>query len=292
MNSGNHYGLKYKVLNPNLKIQSYCVKIMTWRFIDTDLTDGYYSAALFESIAKHVGCGEVDDTILFWRVRTPAVYLGFHQYVEDEIHEDYCATNGIQVVRRVLGGGCGYCDEDQILFSVISRECSGTIPADIRGAYSRVLGGPINTLRAFGFDGKLEPARNAVYTQGRKISGNAQGRFDGALLVNGSFLLDFGFDEMDRVLKNPTKNLADGVERARDGMITLLDLLGGADYDINHVKGALKRGFEDALGVEARRSALTESEIALARRLSEKHRSREWVYRMDDKRRRRRAREQ
>ena len=33
-------------------------------------------------------------------------------------------------------------------------------------------------------------------------------------------------------------------------MITLSELLGGAGYDIN-VKGALKRGFEDALGVEA-----------------------------------------
>ncbi len=39
---------------------------MTWRFIDTDMTDGYYSAALFESIAKYVGNGEVDDTILFF----------------------------------------------------------------------------------------------------------------------------------------------------------------------------------------------------------------------------------
>ena len=49
---------------------------------------------------------------------------------------------------------------------------------------------------------------------------------------------------MDWVLKNQTKNLAGGVERARDGMITLSELLGGAGYDIDHVKGELKRGFE------------------------------------------------
>ena len=111
------------------------------------------------------------------------------------------------------------------------------------------------------------------------------------MLVNGSFLLDFGFDEMNRVLKNPTKNLAEGVERARDGMITLLELLDGAGYDINHVKEALKHGFEDALGVETRRGVLTGEEIELARRLSEKHMGRDWIYRMDDKRRRWRARE-
>ncbi|MBC2694333.1 MAG: lipoate--protein ligase family protein [Desulfobacteraceae bacterium] len=120
----------------------------------------------------------------------------------------------------------------------------------------------------------------------------AQGRFAGAVLVNGSFLLDFGFDKMDRVLKNPIKNLSEGVERARDGMITLSELLDGAGYDIDHVKGALKCGFENALGVEARSSVLTGEEIELAQRLSEKHRSRDWIYRMDDKRRRRVARAQ
>lgn len=55
------------------------------------------------------------------------------------------------------------------------------------------------------------------------------------------------------------------------------------------MKGALKRGFEDALGVEAGRSVLTDLEIKLAQRLNEKHKSREWIYRMDNKRRRRRA---
>jgi hypothetical protein len=73
-------------------------------------------------------------------------------------------------------------------------------------------------------------------------------------------------------------------------MITLSELLGGAGYDIDHVKGALKHGFEDALGIEARRGVLMDSEIELAQRLSKKHRSRDWIYRMDDKRRRRVAR--
>jgi len=264
---------------------------MTWRFIDADRIDGYYSAALFESIAKHVGAGRADETILFWRVRTPGVYLGYHQYVEDEIHEDYCMANDIQVIRRVLGGGCGFCDGDQILFSVIGREAGGVISLDIHDAYSRVLGGVVSALEALGCDGELEPARNAVYSGGRKISGNAQGRFDGAVLVNGSFLLDFDFDEMDRVLKDPTKNLTVGVRYARDGMITLSDLLGRRGYDICDVSEVLKRGFEDALGVTTVRGALTDSEDLLASRFAERHRSRDWVYRMDDKRRRRLGRE-
>jgi len=50
----------------------------------------------------------------------------------------------------------------------------------------------------------------------------------------------------------------------------------------NHALGAAW----GAVGVEARRNVLTGVEIELAQRLSEKHRSRNWIYRMDDKRRR------
>ena len=264
---------------------------MIWRFVDAGRIDGYYSAALFESIAKHVGAGRADETILFWRVKTPVVYLGYHQYVEDEIHEDYCVANDIQVIRRVLGGGCGFCDGNQILFSVIGREAGGVISPDIRNAYSRVLGGVVSALEALGCDGLLEPARNAVYSGGRKISGNAQGRFGGAVLVNGSLLLDFDFDEMDGVLKDPIKNLTAGVRDARGGMITLSDLIGWRSYEVEHVKEVLKRGFEDALGVTAVCGTLTDPEDRLASRLVELHRGRDWVYRMDDKRRRRLGRE-
>jgi lipoate-protein ligase A len=69
------------------------------------------------------------------------VYLGYHQYVEDEIHEDYCAANGIQVVRRVLGGGRGFCDEDQILFSVIASGPAARFPQTSRGYIHASLAG-------------------------------------------------------------------------------------------------------------------------------------------------------
>ena len=263
------------------------VKQMTWRFIDTDKIDGYYSAALFESTARHVSAGEVDETIFFWRVKSPVVYIGYHQYVEDEIREDYCTENGIQIIRRVLGGGCGFCDENQILFSIIGREGSGAIPSRIEDAYSLVLRGVTTALESLGFDSELEPTRNAINARGRKISGNAQGRINGAVLVNGSLLLDFDFDEMDRVLKNPTKNLTSGVQHARDGMITLKDLLNGENYYIDHVKKILKSGFEIVLGVETKNGVLTKSEIELSNSLVERHRRNEWIYRMDNKRRKR-----
>ncbi len=250
-----------------------------WRFIDLDKIDGFYSAALFESIARHVGAGSSPETILFWRVRTPVVYLGYHQCVEDEIHADFCRNSNIGIIRRILGGGCGFCDENQILYSVIGRE-GGVIPGGIQSAYTKVLGGVVNALLTLGAGGEIEPARNAVYSRGRKISGNAQGRIDGAVLVNGSLLLDFNFELMDKVLKSPTKNLKP-VLSAREGMITLKEM---GITDIDYVKKVLRRGFENALGITAGDGMLTLSETDMANRLLDKYTQKEWTYRMDIKR--------
>lgn len=250
-----------------------------WRFIDLDKIDGFYSAALFESIAKHVGANLSPETILFWRVMSPVVYLGYHQCVADEINEEYCNDHNIGIIRRILGGGCGFCDEDQILFSVIGKD-AGIIPTDIQAAYKKVLGGVVNALSDIGAWGEIEPARNAVYTKGRKISGNAQGRIDGAVLINGSLLLDFDFGLMDMVLKNPTKNLYP-VNCAREGMITLKEL---GVTDIEFVKKNLREGFESALGIVAEEGVLTKDEIQMADRLLEKYNKYEWTYKMDIKR--------
>ncbi len=250
-----------------------------WRFLDVDTIDGIYSAALFESIAGYVGSGSSPETILFWRVSPPVVYLGYHQCVTDEINSDFCNQNNIGIVRRIQGGGCGFCDKNQVLYSVIGRE-GNIIPGDIQAAYAKVLRGVVNALNTLGAEGEIDPARNAVYSKGRKISGNAQGRFGGAVLINGSLLLDFDFELMDKVLKNPTKNLHP-VARAEDGMITLKEM-GITDIDI--VKRSLRRGFEQALGINSRDGRLTLQEADTVNRLLDKYRQHDWTYRMDIKR--------
>ncbi len=252
---------------------------MKWRFIDIGMIDGFYSAALFESIARNVGAGSSPETILFWRLRSPAVYLGYHQCVEDEIHTDFCYLSNIGIVRRILGGGCGFCDENQILYSVIGRENS-IIPRDIQDAYKKVLKGVVNALEILGGSGEIESSRNAVYSKGKKISGNAQGRIDGSVLVNGSLLLDFDFELMDKVLKNPTKNLRP-VPSAKDGMITLNEM---GITDVRKIKIALRMGFEKALGMETENGRLTLFEVDKANQLLGKYMQKDWTYRMDIKR--------
>jgi len=236
-----------------------------WRFVDAGDLDGYFSAALFESVGRSVGRGDSPETVLLWRVRSPAVYVGYHQLVKKELHTGFCRLNNIQIVRRVLGGGCGFCDYDQILYSAVGRE-GESIPYDIGRAYEKVLSGVIGALRILGISAVIEPGRNSICAAGRKISGNAQGRFSGAVL-------------MDRVLVNPVANLKKGIACARDGMTSLSELL-GTYPDAGDVKKALRRGFENALGASYD-GELSEQEINDASLNASRYKQDAWIYRMD-----------
>ncbi len=251
-----------------------------WRFIDKDIINGAYSCALFQSIGHHVGLGTSDETILFWRVIQPTLYVGYHQCISDEVHEAYCRKHNVDIIRRILGGGCGYCDRNQILYSVIGKD-DGSIPRNINNAYKKVLSCMLIALENLGLEGELDPVRNGIFVKGRKISGNAQGRFDGSVMINGSFLLDFDFKSMDCVLKHPTMNLRPNVTTIREGMVSLSDLMNLPD--INHIKQVLRTGFEEGLGVKTYKGKISVAEEMLAKKLTGLYASRDWTFRMDDK---------
>lgn len=254
---------------------------MQYRFIDIGKISPYYSVALFESIANQVAKNKSKETLLFWRVNRECIYLGYHQYVKDEINEEFCKDNNILIVRRILGGGCGFCDENQILYSLIGKE-GNFIPYDIKNAYKKVLNGVIIALNDLGFNAEFNEKRNAIYCLGKKISGNAQYRNNGVALINGSFLLDFNFDKMNKALKFPAKNLL--VDKAEEGMITLMQLFDNRKINIANIKITLKRGFEKALGVKFKKGKLKLEERKIAKELEKKYKTKEWTYRMDLKR--------
>lgn len=259
---------------------------MPWRFVDAGKVNSSYSIGLFESIAKHLANGKVEETILFWQVSSPTIFLGYHQCVDDEVDIEYCKANSIEIVRRTLGGGCGFSDENQILYAIIGLEGT-SMPYNTQRAYEFVLKGVVIALESFGLDAYIEKERNAVYIGDRKISGNAQGRENGVVMVNGSLLLDFDFTRMENALKNPTKNLRPGVKRARDGMTTLKELFKYKKIDVSQVKVALRDSFQKAMGITTYDGALTDSERKLAIDLGRKFSQTEWTYRIDRKRVRR-----
>jgi lipoate-protein ligase A len=257
---------------------------VTWRFIDLDLVDNVLGAAVFEAIMDARGKDLVDDTILFWRPSKPAVYVGYHQVVEEDIDVEACRRREIPIVRRILGGGAGYCDSDQVIYNIIFRE-RANLPHGPKKVYEAVLGGVMEALRVFGLsDVSIDENRFSVYVNGKKISGSGQLSSRGIVNSSGSFLVGFDYAAMSAVLKDPVKNLKADVRKPEDGLTYLRRETSDASMD--SAKKALLQGFTRVLG-DAHVGELTSYERDLAEKLRPKYLSPEWVFRADLRKRRR-----
>ncbi len=251
---------------------------MAWRFIDLGKIDCFLGPALFEAMMQVRREEKIPDTLFFWQPERPAVYIGYHQLAREEANLDECAKAGVPIIRRVLGGGAGYCDADQILYNLIYAE-GGGIPRGPANSYRFILPGLIEALHIMGLDDAcIDKERFGVYVNGKKVSGSGQLSSDGVVNSGGSFLVDFNYAAMGRCLRNPVKNLKNGVLRPEDGLTTVRRELGAANMD--EAKKALRSGFEKILGKTVD-GELTEYEIGLAGGFRKKYLEDDWTFRSD-----------
>ncbi len=253
----------------------------SWRLIDVGTVDGPTSASMFEAVSMCCSSKDSPNTIIFWRINPPCVYVGYHQLVLEEVNLENCRKLGVQVVRRVLGGGCVYCDKNQLLYSVIMNIKDSRIPCKMEEAYRVILKGVVLAFKKLGLKKVFyEKKLNAILVDGKKISGNA-GLMDGEVtMVNGSFLLNFDYERMCKVLLHPLKNLPGNPKKPQEGLTNLKREL-GRRITFSEAKKVLKEGFEEALNIRLVKDKFTIKESRLILKLKQKHLSKNWIFLMD-----------
>ncbi len=248
-----------------------------WRLLDTGLRSAAENMALDRTLLESAQAGAC-NTLRFLRFR-PSALIGFHQSPSQELHLEYCREQGIDVSRRITGGGALYCDEGQIGWELfLDRRTFDT--ADMLAIAGRVCAMAVQGLRRLGIDAAFRP-RNDIEVAGRKIGGTG-GAFDGeALLYQGTVLVDFDVERMLKVLRIPREKLADkAIASARERITTLNELAGGR-IPLEAVQEALTEAFGEGFGVEFRRQELTIGEQELFARYRLEMASQAWVYETD-----------
>ena len=231
--------------------------------IDTGVRGGRENVALDQALIEARNAGRVPDTVRFLRFR-PCALVGLHQMLSHEVRLDYCRAHGIEVGRRITGGGGLYLDEGQIGWELaLARRGLG---ADLAAVSARICRAAAAGLRRLGVPAEFRP-RNDIEVDGRKISGTG-GLIDGeTLFFQGTLLVDFDAARMIEVLKIPADKLARrDLDDARRRVTTLREVL-GAVPPLREIEEALLEGFREHLGLEPRWGELTEYEETLARRL-------------------------
>jgi lipoate-protein ligase A len=255
-----------------------------WRLLKLETHNAFMNMAIDEAVLKARIKNTVPNTLRFYRWKPSAVSIGKFQRVEDEVELTNCRKYGVDIVRRITGGGAVYHDaEDEITYSVVvGKDDLGT--GDVTAIYAEVYAGLVEAIRILGIiadfnQGDAKKCPNLT-VKGKKISGSAQSHKSGVVLQHGTLLLNVNMERMFNLLRVPwAKTCMEVVQIARD-KITSVEAEAGKHVSTSEVNEALIEGFRKVLDGPLQVGELTPCECELAERLcNEKYASDEWNFR-------------
>lgn len=231
---------------------------MRMRVIDCGRVSARLSQAVWYGIAAHMGPDD-DPVLTLVDPVDPYICVGFHQDARLEVDARYCASRGIAILRRRLGGGAVYIDDKQLIFHFIFPRRRA--PTRIGQLYPVFIEPVVRTYRELGINAAYRPI-NDIQVDGRKIGGTAAAILDQATVLGGMFLFDFDAATMASCLKVPSEKFRDKLHKTLADYVTsmrrLLPLLPSRET----VTSLFLRHVADCLDVTPQESAASEREEA------------------------------
>ena len=244
------------------------------RLLDLGLVPPIRSQTIYHAVAYALDAN-TPDTIILVAPSDPYICIGFHQELEKEVDVEYCRAHGLPIVRREVGGGAVYLDQNQVFAQwVFHRDA---LPYDVSERFALYVRPLVETYHALGIPASYRPI-NDIHVQGRKIGGTGAAQMGIAQVVVGSLMFDFDFETMSRVLKVSSEKMRDKIfQSLNEYMTTMTRQLGHTPERDAVVKIYLEQ-VQATLGRHIVRGKLTAKELMLAEELDKQFATDEWLY--------------
>ena len=210
---------------------------------DLGKLSGQQSMLTFHALAR-LGI----EALVIVSPKTPLVSVGYFQDAEREVDLQYCKETGIPFMRREVGGGATYLDENQIFYQLIWRKDNPKSPKAIQDIYPWFSEAPVETYRAFGIQAEFRAINDLITKEGRKIAGEGGGNIGDCMVFVGGILLDFDYKSMSRILKVPDEKFRDKVFKTMEENLTTMKKELGRIPSREEVVAILKEKFEKRIG--------------------------------------------
>jgi len=248
---------------------------LNWRLLPLRVDDAFMSMAIDEALLILNAEKKSPNTVRFWRWLPSAVSLGCFQSLEREVDLEAARRHGVDIVRRITGGGAVFHDhQGELTYSLVCGE--EDMPRDIVESYKIICDGIVQGLKQLGIPAEFRPI-NDVQVNGKKISGSAQTRRWGSLLQHGTILISPDVRLMFELLKVSPEKISDKFISSVFERVTTIERELGRRPSFEQVREAMIKGFERALNVDLVEGELTRAELDLAAKLRPKYASKEWL---------------
>lgn len=156
-------------------------------------------SCFFNHAAEEYLMNNFDDGVFMLWINKPSILIGRNQNTISEVNIDYIRENGIEVVRRLSGGGAVYNDHGNMNFTFISKR--DKTKGQIKNGFEKFALPVINGLQSLGVDAVFT-GRNDIVIDGKKFSGNAQYFQKEKMLHHGTLLFDCDMSKLSLALKS------------------------------------------------------------------------------------------
>ena len=169
--------------------------------------DPHFNLAFDQWCLEH---WEGEPVFYLWRNR-PSVIIGLNQNAYSEVNLGWLRDHGVNLARRVTGGGAVYHDLQNLNYTFVGR---GLTPQPF-----------VDALRQIGVPAEVS-GRNDIFVEGRKISGYARRVWHDREIIHGTLMYDVDLDSLVSALSVPgSKLVTKGIASVRSRVTNLKSIL-------------------------------------------------------------------
>jgi lipoate---protein ligase len=216
---------------------------------------------------------EFNDAVFYLYINDPCIVVGRHQNTYAEINSEYVKAHGIDVVRRMSGGGAVYHDTGNLNYGFIAKNEGQGIDSIFR-EYTLPI---IKALKTLGVKASFS-GRNDLMIDEKKVSGTAQYHYKDKILIHGTLLFSSDLSRVAESLNvDPRKFQDKGIKSVRSRVSNIAPFLPRTlsieSFSFNILREILAQ--EPA----AEMYELTDADkTAIDKLAAEKYSTWEWVY--------------
>lgn len=232
--------------------------------------------ALDEVLLSELAAGRLGPLLRLWEWAEPAIVLGSHQSVANEVDAGQAARRGFQILRRMSGGGAMIVEPGRTVTWSLYAPAESVAGLSFAASYGQLDRWAVSALRSLGVPAEHRPL-NDIATPRGKLAGSAQARRRGTVLHHTALAYDMEPALVRRVLRIGRPRVSARGLRSAEKDVSPLRWF----TDLSQAEVVERLGAAFALDHGAKRVSLRAEDVRAAVELAaRKYGLREWTHRL------------